>query len=69
MRRRQSNASKTGGKGAKRMKEFGYKAVTCWFDQTELQAVDKAAKKAGLKRASYVRKSALDGTGVKFTLR
>lgn len=69
MKRRQSNASNTGGKGAKRMREFGYKAVTVWLDAEEVRLIDEAADRAGLKRASYLRAVAVEKVGGRFTLR
>lgn len=69
MRRRQSNPSNTGGKGGKRMKEFGYKCVQVWMDASELKLIDAAADKAGCKRASWVRKVAIEAAGGRYQYR
>ena len=60
MRRRQSNPSNTGGKGAKRMREFGLRPVTIWLDEKERRLVDQAATADGLRVATWVRKIALE---------
>lgn len=67
--RRQSNASKTGGKGAARMREFGYTASTVWFDRRELAAVRAAAEKAGEPLATWIRRAAVEAAGVHFVAR
>lgn len=46
--------------GSPRMKEFGYKQVTIWLDESEAKLVVSAAKRAGKKIATWVRKVAFD---------
>lgn len=69
MKRRQSNPSNTGGKGSKRMREFGYKCVAVWLDEVELAAIKKAADKEGVKLASYLRQKACEAAGIRFMLK
>ena len=68
MKRRQSNQSNTGGKGGKRMKEFGYKCVQVWLDPSEVKAIDQAAAKEGMRRASWIRRKAIEAAGGRFVL-
>ena len=45
-------------RGARRMKEFGYKLVSVWFDKSEADVIALAAKTAGKQVATYVRERA-----------
>jgi len=45
-------------RGARRMKEFGYKLVNVWFDKSEAEAVADAAKARGVPVATFVRVTA-----------
>ncbi len=45
-------------RGARRMKEFGYKLVSVWFDKSEADIIEVAARAAGKPVATYVRERA-----------
>lgn len=42
-------------RGASRMREQGYVQTIVWWDQNEFAVVSEAARKCGMKLATYVR--------------
>lgn len=46
-------------RGLRRMKEFGYKRVTVWFDKSELEIVTSACNRREKKLATFIRESAV----------
>lgn len=46
--------------GSARMKEFGYRKVEVWLDSAEFARIEEAARRAGRKLATWIRKVAFD---------
>lgn len=56
-------------RGATRMKEFGYKQVALWLSPKEYAAIEKAAREAGLRPGTYIRKTSVEAAGGQFIYR
>lgn len=51
-------------RGARRMKEQGYKLVNVWLSPDELAVIERAAKLVERKLATFVREAAFGSAGV-----